>query len=359
MNKPLAYSSEVMKSILLESESPDLHSRSISVGIIANPRSGSDIRRLVAMGSVFGAQEKINVILRALVGLNAIGICRIYLMPDAYHLGEIALERLPPELADIRHTVRVLDMQSENCSEDSTYAAQQMREAGVGCIIVLGGDGTNRVVAKGCGEVPLLPISTGTNNVIPYSVEGTCAGLAAGFAARFPEKLSEFAFRSKWLEVCVNNGESDMALADVAVVDGQAVGSRAIWDPDGLQQAILTRAQPTTTGISSLGGFIELLSPEDPGGIHIQFGKPGTSRVTAPLAPGLIATFDVESVRKLSTYDKVIIQGGQRILALDGEREIVLRKSQSAEIYLRQDGPWIVDVFRALNVLAEQKILVS
>lgn len=341
------------------SEYPDLNHQPASVGIIANPTSGSDIRRLVAMGNVYGTQDKINVVQRALVGLAAMGICQVYLMPDAYHIGEAALEKLPPELIEFRRGVSVLDMQPEYSCDDSSHAARRMYEAGAGCIIVLGGDGTSRAVAKGCSEIPILPISTGTNNVIPYFVEGTVAGLAAGFVARFPEKLTEFAYRSKWLQVCVDDGESDIALADVAVVDGQAVGSRAIWDPDGLQQAVLTRAQPTSTGISSLGGFIEILLPEEPGGLHIQFSNAGTSRLTAPLAPGLMATLGIESVRKLSTNDVVTVHGGQQILALDGEREIVLRKGQSAQIYLRQNGPWIVDVFRALNVLAENKILVS
>ncbi|GIT59723.1 MAG: hypothetical protein Ct9H300mP19_16710 [Dehalococcoidia bacterium] len=58
-----------------------------------------------------------------------------------------------------------------------------MVEQGVDCIVTLGGDGTNRVVAKGCLEVPLVPISTGTNNVFPPNTEGTLAGIAAGSVA--------------------------------------------------------------------------------------------------------------------------------------------------------------------------------
>jgi len=42
-----------------------------------------------------------------------------------------------------------------------------MRSLVVGRIIVLGGDVTNRVVAKGCGDVPILPLSGDTNNVSP------------------------------------------------------------------------------------------------------------------------------------------------------------------------------------------------
>lgn len=250
-------------------------------------------------------------------------------------------------------------MRAENCGEDSTVAARQMHAAGVGCIIVLGGDGTSRVAAKGAGDVPILPISTGTNNVIPYAVEGTVAGLAAGYTARYSGNICDLAYRSKWLEICIEGKESDMALADVAVLDGQALGSRAVWEPEGLQQAVLTRAEPKTTGISSIGGFIQPLSPLEPGGMHIQFGKPLVCRITAPLAPGLLATFGVESIRKISAGEVVTIQGKQCIIALDGEREILLRSDQSAQITLRQDGPWIVDVFKTLNIAASQKILVS
>jgi len=42
-----------------------------------------------------------------------------------------------------------------------------------------GGDGSIRVVAKGCREIPLEPVSTRTNNVFSSIVEGTLAGLAA------------------------------------------------------------------------------------------------------------------------------------------------------------------------------------
>lgn len=311
------------------------------------------------MGSVFGTQEKINIIQRTLAGLAATGIDRLYLMPDAFQIGVSALDRLPQNLADFRHRVQVLDMKVENCAEDSTYAARQMRDLGVGCIVVLGGDGTSRAVAKGCGEVPILPISTGTNNVVSYPVEGTVAGVAAGFVARFPERLSDVAYRSKWLEVCRENDEADMALVDIAVVEGQAIGSRAIWEPEKLQEAVLTRAEPQTTGLSSLGGFIESLSPLEPRGLHIRFGEPRICRVTAPFAPGLMASFSIEKIQSLSIGDEVIVRGRQCLLALDGEREILLRRSQSARIYLRWDGPWIVDVYLTLQIAAKQRFLVS
>ena len=50
-----------------------------SVGIIANPASGRDIRRLVAHGAVFNNDEKVNIVRRVLLGLEAVGVeTRVY-----------------------------------------------------------------------------------------------------------------------------------------------------------------------------------------------------------------------------------------------------------------------------------------
>jgi predicted polyphosphate/ATP-dependent NAD kinase len=334
-------------------------SNTTSVGIIANPASGSDIRRLVALSTVFGAQEKISIVQRLLSGLDATGIERIYLMPDAFGISRMALAKLPMGLASMRQKARLLDMPVENSAEDSVCAARQMRELGVGCIVVLGGDGTNRAVAKGCGEVPILPVSTGTNNVVPYLVEGTVAGLAAGFVAQHPEVLTQVAYRSKRLEICQNGRGTDTALVDVAVVEGNAVGSRAVWEPRTLRQVILTRGDSGAMGVSSLSGFSVPLSPTEPRGVCFWLGEPRVCRVTVLLAPGLMASLGIEKIRQLAIGDSVTVQGGERLLALDGEREIALRKDQSVRIYLRDDGPWFVDVFRALQEATAQGIFVN
>jgi predicted polyphosphate/ATP-dependent NAD kinase len=47
-----------------------------SVGIIANPASGRDIRRLVAHGSVFDNNEKVNIVrFRFLHFMNTFDVC--------------------------------------------------------------------------------------------------------------------------------------------------------------------------------------------------------------------------------------------------------------------------------------------
>jgi len=52
------------------------------VGIIANPASGRDIRRLVAHGTVFDNNEKTAIVRRVLLGLEAVGIRRVAYMPE-------------------------------------------------------------------------------------------------------------------------------------------------------------------------------------------------------------------------------------------------------------------------------------
>ena len=76
-----------------------------------------------------------------------------------------------------------LDMQVEDGPADTVQGAAQMAAAGAKAIVVLGGDGTQRLVAGACGEIPIMPLSTGTNNVFPESREATIAGLAAGLVA--------------------------------------------------------------------------------------------------------------------------------------------------------------------------------
>ena len=53
------------------------------VGIVANPASGRDIRRLVAGASVFGNADKAGMVFRLLCGLGAAGVERVLMMPAA------------------------------------------------------------------------------------------------------------------------------------------------------------------------------------------------------------------------------------------------------------------------------------
>ncbi len=65
------------------------------VGIIANPAAAHDVRRISGYGSGVDNHEKIRIIRRILLGLQAVGIDEVLVMPDHYRLGQHAVARLP------------------------------------------------------------------------------------------------------------------------------------------------------------------------------------------------------------------------------------------------------------------------
>jgi hypothetical protein len=118
------------------------------VGIIANPASGRDIRRLVAHGTVFDNNEKAAIVRRMLLGLEAVGIRRVAYMPE-HDFGILPRALTELHSSSLQLTANPLEMPVLGTSIDSTRAARLLVELGAGCIITLGGDGTNRAVAKG------------------------------------------------------------------------------------------------------------------------------------------------------------------------------------------------------------------
>jgi hypothetical protein len=317
-------------------------------GIIANPASGRDIRRLVAHGTVFDNNEKTAIVRRVLLGLAAVGITHVAYMPE-HDFGIVprALDgwQGPPM------TVEPLAMPVLGTSADSTRAAQLLTELGVGCIITLGGDGTNRAVAIGCNTVPLVPISTGTNNVFPAFMEGTLAGLAAGLIVK--RVADESVQRVPWLEVLIDGAPRDHALVDVVASSLPFVGSRAIWDLSVVREVALARVAPATIGLSALGGALlnHQSDTDQLPGMHIALGD-GGMQVLAALAPGLVRWVGVKTYRRLALDDRVQFQPGVGTLALDGEREIELSATTPVEVRLRADGPFVVNVDAALAAAA-------
>ena len=323
-----------------------------SGGIIANPASGRDIRRLVAHASVFNNNEKVNILQRTLLALDAIGVDRVSIMPDCYGLGLRAREGL--KLGSLQ--VVVMEMPVTDTERDSAEAAARLSGIGVGCIVVLGGDGTNRAVAKGCGDTPVVPISTGTNNVFPTMVEGTVAGVAAGMVATGAVDPEQVTFRSKRLEVCRDGELVDIALVDVVTVSDLWVASRAIWDPARIREVVLARAEPCNIGISSVGGCLRTLGDRDDYGMYMALG-PGGMQVLAPVAPGLVTRVSVRDYRVLPMDQEVTLDSSAATIALDGEREIEIYDRPSITVRLTRSGPRVVDISRCMDVAARSGVL--
>lgn len=307
----------------------------------------------MAFGSVFDNQEKVRIVRRVLLGLAAVGVERICYMPDYFGIVPRAVESLK-----YKSPLFPLNFKATASQEDSTTAGRMMAERGVDCIITLGGDGTNRAVAKGATSVPLLPISTGTNNVFPAMVEGTIAGLAAGLVAQKRVPLEEAAVFSTMLEVLLDGRMVDIALVDAAVYDDPFIGSRAVWDMDKVRQIFLNRAEPDSIGLSAIGGLIHPIRPEEPFGLNLVLGQSGR-RITAPVAPGTVKTVSLALEEVMVLNEEVGVVVRPSVLALDGEREIEIREDQAAAVRLKKDGPIIVDVHRTMNSAMNRGVLVS
>jgi len=336
---------------MLDSPKPKRKGLNMSmVGIIANPASGKDIRRLVAYGSIFDNQEKIRIVRRLLMGFQAAGIQRIAYMPDYHGIVERALDGLQVDLSAER-----LQFDTKADQRDSIKAAQLLAQQGSGCIVTLGGDGTNRVVAKGAGQVPILPLSTGTNNVFPYMIEATVAGLAAGMIATGKVSRKEGTFQSTRLEVVIEGEVVDIALVDAVVSTDVFIGSRAIWKMDKIKQVFLNRTSPASIGFSSIGGMLRSIAAQEPVSMHLKLGNNGQP-VTAPIAPGIIETVSVKDVQLMAVGVSEEIHFAPSIVALDGEREVEIKKAQKAAIRLSADGPLVVDVERTMAFAMKTKI---
>ena len=324
-----------------------------TVGVIANPHAGKDIRRLVSHASPTSDAAKIGMIRRAVVGAIEGGAARILLAPDKHSLAERAVMDLELER---EVPIHVLDEPFEGRSADTSAMAARMAKEDVGAVIVLGGDGTNRDVAKGWLAAPVMPISTGTNNVFPRLVEATLAGLAAGLVASGAVPAAAGGDQADVIHVTIDDGEDDLALVDLALLAARFTGSRAVWHPGQLRAVLACIAEPASVGLSSIPGLIAPLARTDPGGVLVRFAGrdarvgdvPAPARtVRAPVAPGMFADVQwswIEHVPEGTCIDLV----GPGVLSFDGERDRVLASGIVAHAVVRRDGPFVIDPRRAI-----------
>lgn len=287
-----------------------------------------------------------------LAGLAAAGVQRVRFLPDSYRIVGRAVDGFHPDVE-----AEPLPLAVDYTVEDTIRAAGLLAESGAACIVTLGGDGTNRAVAKACGDVPLVAIATGTNNVFPQMVDGTLAGIAAGLIAsgRVPSTLAR---RTKRLEIWLDGELADIALVDVAISRQSFIGTRAIWDPSTVHELVLARAEPGCIGLASIGAHLCPLAREDERGLHILLGD-GGEPVSAILAPGMIRAVQVQLWRVLQSGDAVEIALRPCTVAVDGERELHIERAGSLDVRLTDRGPRLVDVREVLWHAAQAGLLRS
>ncbi len=325
----------------------------VCVGLIANPASGHDVRRLISGASIATNLEKLNVVRRLLAGLGATGVDRVLMMPDVSGL-TLGVERAAAQHRIDRDgvwpEVEFVRMDVLQTADDTRSATTAMVAGGVGAIVVLGGDGTARVVASVIDDTPLLALSTGTNNAFGVMADATVAGLAAGLIASGRCAVAAGCRRAKRLEVRIGD-RVDLALIDVAVVDVTDVGARAIWEPDALREIVVTVAEPGAIGLSAIVAAVAPCARDDTAGRYVVFDPSGRA-VVAALAPGLVRSVGVAEATTLDPCEPLRLRSSSGVLALDGEREVVLSGEEPPLVTLSPDGPLVIDVPAVLRLAA-------
>ena len=322
-----------------------------AVGLVANPASGKDIRRLAGKASVFDNREKLAIVRRAVIGAIAAGARRFVYMSDSHGIVKQAIAE-----TTIPRGVRFEALPSSGTASamDTIVAAEQMAQKDCAVVLVLGGDGTNRAFVRGWRDATLVSLSTGTNNVFPVMAEATVAGMALGLIAAGTVASRLVATQAKVIDVDIEEAEQDIALIDAVITRDAFIGAKALLDPSQLKEALLCRAEPAAVGITSLGGLVRPVSDKDDFGLHLTFAK-GGRQLLAPMGPGMFAKVEIGKTR-LVKFDQAVKASGPSVIALDGERERVIAPGQRIEMRISRRGPWVVDLAATLQRAAKQKI---
>ncbi len=320
-----------------------------TVGVIANPAAGKDIRRLIAHASPTSDAAKMGVVRRAIAGAIDAGATRILVAPDRHNLSTRAVADFDVPSARIE----IIDEPTIGHPSDTISMATHMRNENVDALIVLGGDGTHRDVAKGWLDAPIVGISTGTNNVFPRQIDATLAGVAAGLVASGAVALKDVMHRAKVAHVSFDDGtRDDLALVDLVLMHGNFTGSRAVWDPTQLLAVIACIAEPASVGLSAIAALLSPVDRRTPRGVHVVLGGPETVRV--PIAPGSFADVSYWSADEVDLGQAITLRG-PGVLSFDGERDRVLGPNATATVRILADGPRVIDVEATLAAAVAAK----
>jgi len=324
-----------------------------TIGIIANPASGKDIRRLVSHATVIDNNEKVNIIERIILGAQKFGVTKIYIMPDSYVMG-YKVERKLKLSGELSAEIETLDYKIKAEPIDTEKAAKLLEEKSVGCAVILGGDGTHRLAAKHLKKVPIIGVSTGTNNVYPEMLEGTVVGMAAAAIASDKEKFKTAYKQDKIIEIKKNGSYIDLALVDVVISDEIVIGSKAIWNVENIKQIIVSRAHPASIGFSAILGVNKIVREDDAFGARLIINQ-GNNKFYAPLAAGKIIEVTSQPVEEIPMNEEISWEASYKgVIAVDGEREISFKKGDHLSFIITRNGPLHVNVDKALEIALQE-----
>jgi predicted polyphosphate/ATP-dependent NAD kinase len=319
-----------------------------AIGIIANPVSARDIRRVIANATALQITDRANIVLRVLSCVKACGVDKVYMMPEnggIRHHVRRGIDRAENQGQKHFPSLEYLDYKISGTVDDTLKAARLMQEKGVSAIVVLGGDGTHRAVVTACGDVPIAGISTGTNNAFPEHREPTITGLAVGLAVTGKVPPGDAFLPNKKIVVRVN-GHEEIALVDVAVVTERYIGARALWRTETFRELFVTFADPEVIGMSAIAGLLTPVTRLEPHGLHVRLAPEDEAAIMldTPIAPGYmrgIGIRDYTAMKPNVKYRPSITDGS---IALDGERELSFTRDDDVTIEL------VPNAFRTVNV---------
>jgi hypothetical protein len=314
--------------------------------------SGRDVRRLAAQATNMTHEAKRDIVARVAAGAHAMGATDIFVTKEPFRIASLALAYLGLDLR-----VHVLELPVTNTAADTEAAVQAYLDAGCTTIVSLGGDGTNRAIARAllrAGEagagVNLIPLSTGTNNVFPVLTEPTIAGMVAGLLAGGRLDEPTLGQRAKLLHVsgtdAGGNPVADVGLVDAVLLRRDYVGNLLPYDAGRIDRILLTRAEPGAVGMSPIGGLLEVVDAADDEGLLVEMG-PGVE-FAAPLSPGAFQKVSVRSITHIPLNVAVPFRG-PGVLALDGDRDHKLAAAGGLTVCIRRDGPNVIDLDSAMR----------
>ena len=319
-----------------------------NVGIIANPFSGRDIRRFTSFAFSVTNPEKENMVTRMILSMQAFGVDNIYLMPDTYRLNSNIMHKVK-STHGAKDNIHIIDTYHPiDQPSDTIQAIEEMARRGIKALIVMGGDGTNRLAAKTVKDIPIIAVSTGTNNVYPTFSEGTSVGTAAAFIAEYGNDIPGV-IRDKQIEIHINGKFADIATVDALICKNAFTGSKAIWKTEEIEDIIICRTRSVAIGFSSIIGCICFSNDEDEFGWRTVVGK-GNVHIRPQFEPGKITPMTIEEPVKVVLDEPYIFTKDYNgTIALDGERTVSFRAGDEIKVVVTRNGPLRAELSKVMD----------
>ena len=145
------------------------------------------------------------------------------------------------------------------------------------------------------------------------------------------------------------------------------MATRAIWDMNRVYEVFLTRAEPLSIGLSSVGARLRPLTLAEDLGLNYQVDssldptseEPATEphsgklHVLAPIAPGVVPRVSIAGWRIMGLGERIPVERRWCTVALDGERAFGITPEEQLEIVLERNGPPVVQIDAALRLASE------